>query len=204
MTECEDLRLMIRLMHHARGYTSDGGRALSSEELVRLLVLGGKLQVEACVAQCVDRLKAGMKGLDPGAAMEVLESVPSEMDGVKGVEALRSRGLYFLLKAIKAERLAGVELQRAWGIVIKCIEQRSAAKAPLEARGWDPVRDMLAADSLGEEIEGAVADAVARYLGPIHKLWRGRKISISRWSEGLSKGAKVSPIGARLVGVKEN
>jgi hypothetical protein len=173
-------------------------------EVVRLLVLGGKLQVEACVAQCVDRLKADMEGLDPGAAMEVLESVPSEMDGRKDVAALRNTASYFLLKAIKAERVMGVELQRAWGIVIKCIEGRAASKDAVEARVWEPVNHMLSEDKLGAEVKGAVADAVARYLGPIHKLWEGGEGLEWCWSEGLSRGAKVSPFNPRrAVGAQE-
>jgi hypothetical protein len=84
-------------------------------------VLGGKLQVEACVAQCVDKVGAALSDEDPGPAMEVLESVPSELDGRKDVEALRNKGLYFLLKAIRTGRVVGVELQRAWSIVVDFI-----------------------------------------------------------------------------------
>jgi hypothetical protein len=201
LAEFEDLRLMVGLMHHARGYTSDDGRALSSTELVRLLVLGGKLQVEACVAQCVDKVKKAMESLDPAAAMEVLESVPSEMDGVEGVGTLRNAALYFLLKAIRAHRVGGDELRRAWGVVIECIEENDAGKAPAEARVWEPVDEMLADYLLEDELKDKVADAVAGYLGPIDKLWEGGRGPASCWSEGLSDGVKVSPFPSRRPGV---
>jgi hypothetical protein len=95
-------------MHALRGYTSDGARALSLSELLRLLVLGGKLQVEACVDQCVDKVKEALDvdGKDPGAAMEVLESVPSEMDGRKDVAALRNTAFSCLITAMIVKRMA--------------------------------------------------------------------------------------------------
>jgi hypothetical protein len=122
LAECEDLRLLIGLIHGGTGYCVDEGRALSLAELVRLLVLGGKLQVEAC---SVAKLKAAVTGKDPGTAMEVLESVPSEMDGRKGVKALRHKALYYLLLALNPEGTALAEVGRAWGIVVNFIEERA-------------------------------------------------------------------------------
>jgi hypothetical protein len=107
------------------------------------------------------------------------------------------QAVYFLLEAIKAGRVAGAELQRAWGIVVTCIEKRSASEAPLEARVWEPVRDMLLKGKLGDEIKGELADALARYLGPVHCLWKQGRELASCWSQGLSKGVKVSPFNPR-------
>jgi hypothetical protein len=104
----------------------------------------------------------------------------------------RCGSLYFLLRTIRAERVGGAELLRAWGIVIKCIAERDAGKAPLEARVWEPVRDMLSEGKLGDDVKGGLADALARYLGPVHKLWEGGRGEAFCWSEGFSTGATVS------------
>jgi hypothetical protein len=73
LAECEDLRLLLRLIHSMRGYTSDGPRPLSLAEVVRLLVLAGKLQVEPFAVQCVDKVGTALSEEDPGPSMEVLE-----------------------------------------------------------------------------------------------------------------------------------
>jgi hypothetical protein len=182
-------------MHALRGYTSDGERALSLSELLRLLVLGGKLQVEACVAQCVDKVKEALDvdGKDPGAAMEVLESVPSEMDGRKDVEALRNQAFLFLLMAMIVKRVAPAEVGRAWGIVVSFIEERAEGRSMVEGDAWGALETLLSVNSPGEEVKGKVAAAVARYLGPVHRLWAAGPWQRRCWSQGLSAKVRVSP-----------
>jgi hypothetical protein len=50
LAECSDLQLLLRLMQAGRGYLKDGDVALEPRQLLRLAVLGGKVQVPACVA----------------------------------------------------------------------------------------------------------------------------------------------------------
>jgi hypothetical protein len=189
--ECEDLRLLIGLMHSGSGYCEHEGRALSLAEVVRLLVLGGKLQVEACVAQCVDKLKQVLCEEDPGPAMELLESVPSEMDGRKDVEALRNLAFFCLVTVMESKGTALTNAGRAWGIVVSFIEEKTEGDSLIEAQAWNVLDDVLESKSLGDEIKGKVGTAVARYLGPVHRLWSAGPWTDCCWSAGLSSKAQV-------------
>jgi hypothetical protein len=179
-------------MHYGTGYCVDEGRTLSLAELVRLLVLGGKLQVEACVAQCVDKVGAAVTGKDLGAAMEVLESVPSELDGRKDVAALRNKAFYHLLMAMQEPTASATIQQRAWGIVVNVIEERGEGESMVEARAWDVLDDILYSKSVEDEVKGKVGTAVARYLGPVHRLWAVGPWTRCCWSKGLSAKVLVS------------
>jgi hypothetical protein len=165
--------------------------------LVRLLVLGGKLQVEACVAQCVDNVGTALRAVlglsvgNPTEAMEVLESVPSEMDGRKDVEALRNQALHYLLLAM-GEPMTDAILQRAWGIVVSFIEERAQGKSVVQKPAWSVLEELLERDVVGDETKGELANAVARYLGPIHRLWAAGPWTETCWSQGLSEKVKVS------------
>jgi hypothetical protein len=190
LSECEDLRLLIGLMHQVTGYTSSRGHDLSLAQRVRLLALGGKLQVEACVAQCVDKVERVLRNKDAEAAMVVLESVPSEMEGREDVAALRKTAFDQLLSAMDPPRRAPKQMGRAWGVVVNFIEEKAGSM--LEAWVWGVLESMLRSESVGDEVKEQVGTAVARYLGPVHRLWAPRPAMTCCWSEGLSAKVKVS------------
>jgi hypothetical protein len=182
---------MIRLIHAARGYTSDGARDLSLSELLRLLVLGGKLQVEACVAQCVDKVGMQLGYGSSAPAMEVLEGIPNEMDGVKGVAGLRDRAFIRLTETIRHRILETTLELRAWRLVIAAIEAQAKTANGVEARLWKLVDDSIALRRLGEA-KPEVERMVVRYLGPLHRLWEVDSTwSVSWWSEAIPAKAKV-------------
>jgi hypothetical protein len=88
-------------MHGLKGvpYTRDGDQPLGPSQLVRFVILASKLQVPTCVSECAVELGRVM---NVEVAMEVLEHVPSELDGRPEVRTLRQQARAELISAIEA------------------------------------------------------------------------------------------------------
>jgi hypothetical protein len=165
--ECEDLRLLCRLMQGLKRvpYTRDGDQPLAHSQLVRLVILASKLQVQACVSECAVELGRVM-GVE--VALEVLERVPSEMDACVEVRTLRRLAREMLIYAIDG-KVEGEEARRVFAVVGGLIEEKAF--------------EISERDDLQR--------AVAFYLGPIHKLWDSGPFVAGGWAEGLSDKVKV-------------
>jgi hypothetical protein len=87
LTEKDDLMLFFTFLHAGKGYLTHNGEPLEQTQLLRLLVLGAKLQVDDCMAQCATELRT--KAMDLETAVSVMEVVPAEMDAYPEVKALR-------------------------------------------------------------------------------------------------------------------
>jgi hypothetical protein len=124
-----------------------------------------------CVKECVDEVTKAVTGKNPGPALEVLEGIPSEMDGVEDVEALRRLALGCVIEGIRACKFAALKL-RAWRLVIATMEAQAKTAGGVEGRLWTLVGDMAAQSLLGEA-KPEVERMVVRYLGPLHRLWGG-------------------------------
>jgi hypothetical protein len=203
LSECEDLQLLLRLMQAGRGYLKDGDVApFEPRQLLRLAVLGGKVQVPGCVAQCAAALGANMTCED---AAELLTCMPGEMDVLQEIRALRHKALDVLVAAterrdIEANRELGAKLCACLAGMIEGASQEGEGEGEgareVEARVWRGMANLLrrGALGLGDDVVARLGQAVAAYLGPIHKLWRpGRRLSVC-WSDGLSARVKVSAI----------
>jgi hypothetical protein len=83
--------------------------------------------------------------------------------------------------------------------VVSFIEEKAESKSVVEGDEWRAFEILLSVNSPGDEIKGKVAGGVARYLGPIHRLWAAGPWTRCCWSEGLSDRAKVSPLAAALL-----
>jgi hypothetical protein len=142
--ECEDLRLLCRLMQGLKGvpYTRDGDRPLSHSQLVRLVILASKLQVHTCVSECAVELGRVMS---VEVALEVLERVPSELDGSAEVCTLRQQARDALIGAIEA-KVEGEEVGRVLAMVGSLLEAEAFEEAEVER----------------------LRTAIAGYLGPVH------------------------------------
>jgi hypothetical protein len=173
-TECEDLQVLLRLMQSGRGYLKDGDRFFEPRQLLRLAVLGGKVQVPACVAQCAAQLAANMTGED---AVELLSSMPDEMDGLEEIKALRDKALDVLVAA--TERKPEAQLGgRLCACLAAMIEEQEEGE--VEARVWRAVGNLPEQGALEAERWG-------RWSGP----WRGS------WGPCTNCGAPTSRTAAR-------
>jgi hypothetical protein len=132
---------------------------------VRLVILASKLQVPTCLTECAVELGRVMS---VEVALEVLGSVPSEMDGCPEVRTLREKAREALIGAIEA-KVEGLEAWRVFTVVGKLLEEKAFQI------------------SEHDDLERAVVG----YLGPIHKLWDSGPFVGRSWAEGLSDKAKV-------------
>jgi hypothetical protein len=99
LAEKDDLMLFFTLLHAGKGYLQRDGNPVERTQLVRLLVLGAKLQANACVAQCAAEL--GATALDLETALGVMEGVPAEMGAYHEVKALRGHAWNALVKHVE-------------------------------------------------------------------------------------------------------
>jgi hypothetical protein len=198
LSECRDLLLLLRLMQAGRGYLKDGDVApFEPRQLLRLAVLGGKVQVPACVTQCAAALGANMTCED---AAELLTFMPGEMDGLEGIRALRHKAFKVLIAATEnnTEAKLGAKLCACLAGMIEGAsqgqEEGEGDQGPVEveARVWRGVANLLQRGGLGDEVVGRLGRAVAAYLGPVHKLWGPGPGWADCWSKGLSAKVKVS------------
>jgi hypothetical protein len=87
--EKDDLMLFFTLLHEGKGYLQHDGDSLERNQLLRLLMLGAKLQANDCVRQCAAELWVKAAHLE--TALGVTEAVPAEMDAYPEVKALRGQ-----------------------------------------------------------------------------------------------------------------
>jgi hypothetical protein len=146
-------------------YTRDGDRPLAHSQLVRLVILASKLQVQACVSECAVELGRVMS---VEVALEVLERVPSEMDACAEVRTLRHQAREALISAIEA-KVEGEEARRVLAMVGGLLEEEAFKDGEVER----------------------LQKATTGYLGPVHKLWDSGHITSWGWVAGLSDKAKV-------------
>jgi hypothetical protein len=146
-------------------YTRDGDRPLAHSQLVRLVVLASKVQVQTCVSECSVELGRVM---NVEVGMEVLERVPSELDACAEVRTLRQQARTALISAIEAT-VEGEDMHRMLAVVGGQLEEQAFEE--------------------GEE--GRLQQAIVAYLGPVHKLWDAGPYVDRGWTEGLSDKAKV-------------
>jgi hypothetical protein len=180
--------VLLRLMQAGRGYLKDGDRSLEPRELLRLAVLGGKVQAPACVTQCAAALGANMSVED---AVEVLSSMPGEMDGLEEIRALRHKALDMLVAATYGDDNPQLKAK-----VCACLAGviGGQEEGEVDARVWRAVGNLLERGGLGDGVMRRLAEAMAEYLWPIHELWEPGRGDGKCWSEGLS--AKFT-VGAR-------
>jgi hypothetical protein len=171
--ECEDLRLLCRLMQGLKGvpYTRDGDHPVSHSQLVRLVILASKLQVKTCVSECAVELGRVMS---VDVAKEVLDHVPSEMDGWPEVRRLRQQARGVLIRAVQG-KIRGQDMRRVFALVGGLLEEKA-----FEIRELDELQR-----------------AVAFYLGPVHELWSSGPTEGGGWKDHLSDMAKVRPRTAK-------
>jgi hypothetical protein len=99
LTEKDDLMLFFTLLHEGKGYLHHDGNSVERIQLVRLLMLGAKLQADDCVRQCATKL--GAKAMELETVLAVMEAVPSEMDAYLDVRALREGAWDALVKHVE-------------------------------------------------------------------------------------------------------
>jgi hypothetical protein len=87
--------LFFTLLHAGKDY----GKPLECSQLIRLLVLGVKLQADDLVAQCATKL--GVTAMDLETALGLTEAVPAEMDAYGEVKTLREHAWVALVKNVK-------------------------------------------------------------------------------------------------------
>jgi hypothetical protein len=153
LAESLDLQLLLRLIQAGRGYLKDGDRALEPRELLRLAVLGGKVQVPACVAQCAAALGADMTSED---AAELLTCMPGEMDGLEEIRALRHKALDVLVTATETDTEAelGAKVCACLTAMIEGASQEGGA-GEVEARVWRVVGNLADKGAVEEQLDAA-------------------------------------------------
>jgi hypothetical protein len=81
--------LFFALLGEGKGYLQHDGKSLEGTQMVRLLVLGAKLQADDAMAQC--RKELGATPMQLATALGLTEVVPAEMDAYFEVKALREQ-----------------------------------------------------------------------------------------------------------------
>jgi hypothetical protein len=99
VAEKDDLMLFFTLLHAGKGYLQHNGESLQRDQLLRLLVLGAKLQADECIGQCAAEL--GVKAAHLETALGVMEEVPAEMDAYPDVRAVREHAWDALVEHVE-------------------------------------------------------------------------------------------------------
>jgi hypothetical protein len=87
------------LLHAGEGYLKHEGKPLERTQLLRLVMLGVKLQADKVVAQSATEL--GATAVDPETALGVVEAVPADMCSYPEIKALRERSWKALVWHVK-------------------------------------------------------------------------------------------------------
>jgi hypothetical protein len=102
LAEKDDLMLFFTLLHAGKGYLHHEGNPLEQTQLLRLLMLGVKLQADDCVAQCAAEL--GAKARDLETALTVVEAAPAEVEAYPEIKTLREHAWSTFRKHVEVSK----------------------------------------------------------------------------------------------------
>jgi hypothetical protein len=97
--------LFFSLLHAGEGYLKHEGEPLEKTQLLRLLVLGVKLQADKVVAQSATEL--GATAMDLQMALGVMEAVPAEMCAYPEIKTLREHSWNALVERVEVSDASG-------------------------------------------------------------------------------------------------
>jgi hypothetical protein len=104
--EKDDVLFFLAHLHADKSHPSETGLSrFERGQVLRLLVLGVKLQADDFVAQCTTEL--GATAMDLETALGVMEAVPGEMDAYPEVKALREYASSTLVKHVEVSDACG-------------------------------------------------------------------------------------------------
>jgi REP element-mobilizing transposase RayT len=150
--------------------------------------------VPACVSQCVAQYAAQLKAnMSADDAIDLLWNLPSEMDGLEEMKALRHQAFDAIVEITRRGPQREIALKLCASLAVKIEGQE---EGQVDARVWRAVDNLLEFGGLGTDAMEQLERAVVAYLGPIHKLWESGRRVRHCWSEGLSEIAKVRALAA--------